>query len=37
MSIPADDGKVDDLETKRDMLRLAPDGTYEQSFSITIG
>ena len=36
-SVPADDGKVDDLETKREMLRLAPGAEYEQSFSITIG
>ncbi len=37
MSVPADDGKVDDLETKRDMLRLAPGAAHEQSFTITIG
>jgi len=37
ISIPADDGVVDDLETKRDMLRLAAGGVYEQSFDITIG
>ena len=37
MSVPADDGKVDDLETKRDMLRLASGAEYEQSFTITIG
>ena len=37
ISIPADDGKVDDLETKRDMLRLAPGAVYEQSFDIEIG
>ena len=36
-SIPADDGKVDDFETKRDMLRLAPGATHEQSFTIAIG
>lgn len=36
-SIPADDGKVDDLETKRDMLRLTPGGVHEQSFTISIG
>lgn len=36
VSIPADDGVVDDLETKRDMLRLAPDGDYENVFTITI-
>ena len=37
MSVPADDGKVDDLETKRDMYRLASGGVNEQSFTITIG
>lgn len=37
ISIPADDGKVDDLETKRDMLRLAPGAAHDQSFDITIG
>ena len=37
MSIPADDGKVDDLETKRSMLRLASGAIYEQSFDISIG
>ncbi len=37
ISIPADDGKIDDLETKRDMLRLASGGVYEQSFDIEIG
>lgn len=37
MSIPADDGKVDDLETKRDMLRLAPGCKREIEFTITIG
>ena len=37
MSIPADDGKVDDLETKRDMLKIAPAASYDQSFDITIG
>ena len=37
MSIPADDGKVDDFETKRDMLRLAPGGEREIEFTITIG
>ena len=37
ISIPADDGKVDDLETKRDMLRLASGCVYEQSFDIEIG
>jgi len=37
MSVPADDGRVDDLETKRDMLRLASGETREQSFTVTIG
>ena len=36
-SIPADDGKVDDFETKRDMFRLAAGGVHEQSFTIAIG
>ncbi len=36
-SVPADDGKVDDLETKRSMLRLASGAEHEQSFTITIG
>ncbi|MBE6673441.1 MAG: aldose 1-epimerase family protein [Ruminococcaceae bacterium] len=36
-SIPADDGRVDDLETKRDMTRLAPGGVREHAFTITIG
>ena len=36
-SVPADDGKVDDLETKRDMYRLASGAVHEQSFTITIG
>ncbi|MBE6541722.1 MAG: aldose 1-epimerase family protein [Ruminococcaceae bacterium] len=36
-SIPADDGKIDDFETKRDMLKLAAGGEHEQSFTITIG
>ena len=30
------DGKIDQLETKRDMIHLAPAGTYETGFSITI-
>jgi len=37
MSVPADDGKVDDLETKRDMLRLAPGAQWDKAFTITIG
>lgn len=36
-SVPADDGKVDALETKRDMYHLASGGVNEQSFTITIG
>lgn len=36
-SVPADDGKVDDLETKRDMFHLTSGGVNEQSFTITIG
>ena len=36
MSIPADDGVIDDLETKRDMLRLEPGGKYENTFTITV-
>lgn len=36
-SVPADDGKVDDLETKRDMYHLASGAVNEQSFTITIG
>lgn len=28
-SIPADDGKIDDLETKREMMTLDPKGTYK--------
>jgi len=28
---------VDDLETKRDMTRLAPGGVREHAFTITIG
>ena len=36
-SVPADDGKVDDLETKRDMMHLASGKVHEQSFTITIG
>lgn len=36
-SVPADDGKVDDLETKRDMFHLASGDVHEQSFVISIG
>ncbi|MDR0855791.1 MAG: aldose 1-epimerase family protein [Clostridiales bacterium] len=35
-SLPADDGRVDDLETKRDMVRLAPRSAYQNGFSIEI-
>ena len=34
-SIPADDGVIDDLETKRDMTRLGAGESYENTFSIT--
>lgn len=37
VSIPADDGKVDAFETKRNMLRLASGKVHEQSFTISIG
>ena len=36
LGIPAYDAKTDDLETKRDMIHLAPAGTYESGFAITI-
>lgn len=36
-SVPADDGKVDDLETKRDMYHLASGAVNEHSFTVTIG
>lgn len=35
-SLPADDGIVDDMATKKYMTRLAPGDTAEYSFSITI-
>lgn len=35
-SVPAYDGEVDDLETKRDMLRLEPGGVYTNSYTIFI-
>ena len=35
-SIPADDGVVDDLETKRDMIHLAPKKIYHNTFTISI-
>ena len=34
-SIPADDGKIDDLETKRDMTALGAGESYSNTFSIT--
>lgn len=37
VSVPADDGKVDDFETKREMLRLAPGAERCSEFTITIG
>jgi len=37
MSVPADDGVVDALETKRDMIHLVAGNTYQQSFTVTIG
>ncbi len=36
-SYPAIDGNVDDFETKGEMLRLKPENTFEQSFTISIG
>ena len=36
-SVPADDGKVDALETKRDMFHLASGGVNKHEFTITIG
>lgn len=35
-SVPAYHGKVDALETKRDMIRLAQGGHYEASYTITL-
>ena len=35
-STPSYDGKVDALETKNEMVHLAPEGTYENTFTITI-
>ena len=35
-SVPSDDGVTDDLETKRDMVRLKPGERYERGFSITV-
>jgi galactose mutarotase-like enzyme len=35
-SLPAYDGKVDDLDTKRDMIKLQPKATYKNGFTIEI-
>lgn len=35
-SVPAYDGEVDDLETKRDMIWLEPGGSYQNSFRISV-
>ena len=35
-SLPAYDWAIDDLETKRDMEKLAPGGKYSNGFSISI-
>lgn len=35
-SVPAYEQEVDDLETKRDMQRLAPGGEYKNSFKIQV-
>lgn len=36
-SVPAYDGEVDDLQTKRDMLTLAPGKHYANTFMIFVG
>ncbi|MCL2752088.1 MAG: aldose 1-epimerase family protein [Firmicutes bacterium] len=36
MSLPAYDGRMDDLQTKRNTVRLEPGGTYTNGFSISI-
>lgn len=36
-SVPSDEGKVDDFETKRDMIHLAPGCTYQNDFNVEIG
>ena len=36
-SVPADDCIIDNFETKRDMIHLAPGCTYQNSFNIEIG
>ena len=35
-SLPAYDGVVDDLATKRDMFQLSPRATYELIWNITV-
>ena len=35
-SVPAYDGEIDDLATKRDMVHLPAGSTYENAFTITI-
>ena len=35
-SVPAYDGKVDDLDTKRDMIHLEAGGIYENKTVITV-
>jgi len=37
VSIPADDGKVDEFETKRGMIHLPAGAVHEQAFTISIG
>ena len=34
--VPSYEGVVDDMDTKKDMFRLAPGGVYETSFTVTI-
>lgn len=36
-SVPSDDGVIDAMETKRDMIHLAPGCTYVNEFDIEIG
>lgn len=36
-SVPAYDGEIDDLATKRDMRTLAAGSTYQNSFTISVG
>ena len=36
-SVPAYDGVIDDLSSKRDMFELSPRATYELIWSITVG